>query len=268
MKRLIYQVYVGQESNLYNHCIQSVYDYCKKYNIDHYVQKEPRLKILPDPKTTNRSQGAIRLGYLPIYEKENAFEWFEKYDQIAIVDSDIYIKPNAANIFDDLDPTVDFAGVIEREMPLTLEYTHKIIHYSRSQYEQLSNVDFAPNKYGYEFYNMGLMVMNKSITKYINGTSKEFIQQPDFKRFVDGLGAWKWSTDQTLLNYWVRNSGMKQQHLSWKWNALFKGIRDDWLPKAEFVHFFLKDKLPARGENVNLLMQELNGSTKMEHKHI
>ena len=39
---------------------------------------------------------------MPIYEKENAFEYFGEYDQVAIVDSDIYIKPNAPDIFLDL----------------------------------------------------------------------------------------------------------------------------------------------------------------------
>ena len=276
-KRLIYQVntidpLVGEQSKLYEWCIASVERYCKKYNIDHHVQLYPILKIGPlDWKKSNRSENCRKRGFLPIYEKENAFERFDKYDQIAIIDSDIFIHDHAPNIFDAISPEVDFGGVIEREMPITPEYQNKIKHYSASQYQWLHEKgygDFKPNKLGYEFFNMGMMVMNKSITKYINGTPKEFIQQPEFKRFVDGLGAWKWSTDQTLLNYWVRNSGMKQQHLSWKWNALFKGIRDDWLPKAHFIHFFLKDKLPARGENVNLLMQELDGNTKMEHKHI
>ncbi len=136
------------------------------------------------------------------------------------------------------------------------------------QYGNMQNIDFLWNDKGAEFFNMGMMVMNKSITKYIDGTPEEFIRRPEFKRFVDGLGNWKWSTDQTLLNYWVRKSGMKQQHLSWKYNALFKGIRDDWLPKAEFIHFFLKDRLPEKGENVDLLLQELNGNLKIEHKHV
>ena len=104
-------------------------------------------------------------------------------------------------------------------------------------------VDFKPNNLGYEFFNMGLMVMNKSITKYLNGmTPLEFITQSQFSDFVDGKGAWKWSTDQTLLNYWVKKENMIQKELSWKWNALFTAIPDDKIKEAYFVHFFLKDK--------------------------
>ena len=100
MKRLIFQVSVGKPSKLYTTCINSVAEYCKKYSIDHIVLTEPKLKIRPDMERTVRSKEAVeRLGYMPIYEKENAFEYFDRYDQIAIVDSDIYVKSNAHDIF-------------------------------------------------------------------------------------------------------------------------------------------------------------------------
>ena len=75
MDRMIYQVAVGKQSNLYEHCIKSVANYCKKYNLKHIVQTEPILKIRPDINRTGRSKEAVeRLGYLPIFEKENAFK--------------------------------------------------------------------------------------------------------------------------------------------------------------------------------------------------
>jgi len=259
MKQMIYQVCIGKPSKLYDHCINSVKEYCAEHNIDHVVQRSPILKIAPDVFASNRSKEATAKhgGFLPIYEKENAFDYFDQYDQIAIVDADIWIRPGSPNIFNDLDPRTDFAGVVEREMPIQDWYKQKITGYSKMQYSTLHpNPDFNPNKLGYEFYNMGLMVMNKSITKHLKGqTAQQFITRPEFKDFVDGKGAWKWSTDQTLLNYWVRKSKMKQQHLDWKWNALYKAVKD---PKeAYFVHFFLKDKLPNRGEDVESLMKDV-----------
>lgn len=260
MKRLIYQVYVGKPSKLYDTCINSVSDYCTRHGISHVVQKTPILKIKPDVFATNRSKESYEKhgGFLPIYEKENAFDYFDQYDQICIVDADIWIRPTAPNIFDILDSSVDFAGVIEREMPILPWYEQKILSYSKMQYSNLHNnkADFKPNRLGFEFYNMGLMLMNKSITKYLRGqTAKEFITRGEFKDFIDGQGAWKWSTDQTLLNYWVRKEKMKQQHLDWRWNALYTAVKD---PKdAYFVHFFLKDKLPNRGENVDQLMKDI-----------
>jgi len=255
---MIYQVYTGKPSKLYDHCIESVKEYCAQYNIDHIVQRTPKMRIKPDVFRTNRSKESYEKygGFLPIYEKENAFDYWDKYDQICIVDADIWIRPGSPNIFDELNEDTDFAGMVEREGPILPWYAGKLRNYTQMQYGQLKNIDWDFNSKGGQFFNMGLMLMNKSITKYLRGDSgKEFIQRPEFKDFVDGMGPWKWSTDQTLLNYWVRNEKMKLQHLDYKWNALYTAVED--IKHAYFVHFFLKDKLPNRGEDVQNLMSKV-----------
>ena len=50
---------------------------------------------------------------------------------------------------------------------------------------------------------------------------------------------------------------MKQQHLEYKWNGLYTAIKPSAIKQAYFVHFFLKDKLPNRGENVEQLMKDV-----------
>ncbi len=258
MKYLIYQVYLGSESNLYNFCVDSVSKYCKKYNIDHIVQREPILKIQPDVKAMNRSmQSFQRLGYLPIYEKENAFSYLNDYDKIAIIDADIFIRDTAPNIFDELE-NYTFGGVVERDMPITPKYASKIKSYSQGQYGSLKDVDWKWNDRGGEFMNMGMMLFSKNLFKYLNGnTPREFIGRPEFKRFVDGIGNWKWSTDQTLLNYWIKKEQIPTKQLSWKWNVLYTAVEDKYLRDAHFIHFFLKDHLPEKGEDVNRLKQAI-----------
>ena len=265
MKRLIYQVCLGQavNSKLYKHCIQSVADYCEFHGIDHHVQTQPILRIKPDVFATNRSAESYEKhgGFLPIYEKENAFDWFSKgYDQIAIIDADIYIRPKSPDIFRDLDDRFDFGAVVERDMPISGAYAHKIANYSHMQYTPLKDVNWEWNDWGAKFYNMGLIVMNRSILDYLHGEdARQFLNRVEFKRFVDGEGAWKWSTDQTLLNWWVKKANVKVKDMSWIWNALYKGVKDEHIPKAHFVHFFLKDKLPEQGENVEALMRQIDG---------
>lgn len=256
---MIYQVYVGKPSKLYDHCVQSVADYCKRFDITHHVQRTPELWIKPDPFTSNRSKEAVdRVGCLPIYEKENAFAYLPAFDQVAIVDADIYIRKTAPNIFDHMPLHYAFGGVVERDMPITPEYTQKIIGYSKMQYGTLNDVNWYWDMCGAEFMNMGLMMMNRSFHDYLDGdTPKQFITRPEFKRFVDGVGPWKWSTDQTLLNYWLRKRGVPTYQLDWTWNALYKGVRDEYLKDAYFIHFFLKDKLPNGGENVAQLMRDI-----------
>jgi hypothetical protein len=258
MKRLVYQVSVGKPSKLYKHCIASVDEYCKQHDIDHIVQTQPILRIKPNTFLTNRSKESYEKygGFLPIYEKENAFGYFDRYDQIAIIDADIWIRQNSPNIFDELDDTIEFAGVVEREMPLTQKYFDKITNYSRMQYSSLNHVDWKWNQHGAEFYNMGMMLMNNSIAKYLNGeTPLEFLRRSKFEKFIDGMGAWKWSTDQTLLNTWVKEEKMKTKNLDWKWNALYNAIPNDKLKQAHFVHFFHKIVLPHEGENIEELMK-------------
>lgn len=66
---------------------------------------------------------------------------------------------------------------------------------------------------------------------------------------MDGQGHWKWSTDQTLLNQWLYEDGVPTVDLDWKFNCLYTAVKEEALKEAYFVHFFLKDKLPNRGES-------------------
>lgn len=228
----------------------------------------PTLRIKPDPFTTNRSQDSYvkHGGFLPIFEKENAFDLLDQYDQIAIIDADIFIRDNAPNVFDDISSTCAWGGVVERDMPITQHYKDKITSYSAMQYQTLHSnaIDFSPNGLGYEFFNMGMIVINSAVFKpFMSGqTAAQFLNRIEFKDFIDGVGPWKWSTDQTLLNYFLKKYKVPVEKLSWKYNALYKGIEDQYIPHAYFIHFFLKDKLPNGGENVEELMRNIhNGST-------
>jgi hypothetical protein len=258
IKKLIYQVYVGNTNALYDFCIESVACYCKKYNIDHIVLKEPILKIVP--VDSKRSAEAInRLGYLPIYEKENAFSYLESYDAVCIVDSDIFIMPSAPDIFDQLEE-YEFAAVAERDMPITDKYRSKIKKYSHGQYSRLSDeADFKWNTNGAEFFNMGLMLLSNKLLPYIQGqTPEEFIKRKEFERFVNGEGDWRWSTDQTLLNYWVKKYNIHTKNLDWKWNALYRGIKDEYLSQAYFIHFFLSVHIPKNQTAESIIKQILS----------
>lgn len=261
MKRIIYQVYLGKRSKLYDHCTASVKAYAKRIGADYEVQRTPILMIKPDVFMTNRSKESYEKhgGFLPIYEKENAFAYLKRYDQVAIIDADVYVRDDAPNIFDELPSEYSFGGVIERDMPITPQYKNKIAGYSKMQYGMSPlNKLFDWNDKGANFYNMGVMLLNKSFDKYLNGqTPMQFLRRPEFKGFIDGVGAWKWSTDQTLLNVFVKESRMRVKNLDWKFNALYKGVRDDHIKQAYFVHFFLKDKLSAKGENVQELMMNV-----------
>lgn len=255
-RRLIYQVAVGPERSLYESCIASVSRYCQRYGITHHVQREPILKIVP--QDSHRSEGALRLGYLPIFEKENAFEYLSSYDAVCVIDSDIYIRDHAPCIFDAIED-VAFAGVLERDIPAIPRHVSKLKKYSQAQYGSLKDTaTFDWNHSGADFYNMGLMMLRPSLKKFIGERSvREFLGREDFQRFINGEGAWKWSTDQTLLNYWIKHDGIPAQNLDWRYNALYGAVRTDRMHEAWFVHFFLAEHNVA-GRSAEEIIQELD----------
>lgn len=270
MKKMIYQVCVGDTPPpYYKTCIQSVKDYCERHGIHHVIQREPILKIRP--LNSKRSKDAVeRMGYLPIYEKENAFNYLDEYDQICIVDADIFIRESAPDIFNELDDDTVFAGVLEKDMPLTPEYQKKIQAYSQGQYGKIHKEcsSWPQGPFGYAFYNMGLMLFSSKIKDYLNGeTPEQFIRRPEFQRFVDGEGSWRWSTDQTLLNYWVRKSGMQLKNLDWRWNALFKAVTDDKILDSYFIHFFLSANLPKKGGEIIDIVRDLDQASEVTYRH-
>ena len=222
----------------------------------HIVQREPILKIRPDMSRTGRSKEAVeRLGYMPIYEKENAFTYLNQYEQVAIIDSDIYIRQQAPNIFWDLTEEYAFGAVAERELPCAKKYKSKIRKYSKSAFENLTDVNWKWNELGAEFYNMGMMVINSKKLNALGQTAEQFIDV-QFRDFVDGIDT-RVAHRSNVLNYWVKKENIPTKNLDWKWNGLYKGIDDKRLPEAHFIHFFLKDLLPERGENVTKLMEAI-----------
>ncbi len=244
---LIFQVKVGETPPFYDACIASVAQYCERYGIKHEVLTEPELRIAP--LKSARSVNALRLGYLPIYEKAVALSRFDSFDRIAVIDADVFIRASAPNIFDELGDA-DFAGVLERDLPSVDSHRRKLPTYSEGQYRPLSDVDWKWDARGAAFYNMGVMLMGRGITQYLGGTPGQFLRRPEFERFINGEGHWKWSTDQTLLNWWAKKSGMKTRDLDWRWNALYGAIPDERLKEAHFVHFFLAAKMERAGAEI------------------
>lgn len=246
MRRLIFQVAVGEVPAFYWPCMRSVLDYAHAIGADYALSTEPELRIVP--KNSQRSENALRLGYLPIFEKEQAFSRFNDYSQIAIVDADVFALPHSPDIFEAAGGA-DFAGVLERDLPLLPQYQKKVQNYARDQYGS----PFVP------FYNMGVTVWNRSAARFLNGqTPKQFIERAEFEPFVDGAGKYRWSTDQTLLNTWVKRTDMSTRNLDWRWNCIYSYVQPEALKKGPyFVHFNLASKMPHGGAEIPTIIREL-----------
>jgi len=263
MKKLIYQVALGPKHKLYEHCIESVAKYADRIGADHIVQREPILRIAPNPFMSNReckkTNGWKKLGYMPIFEKENVFNYFDDYDMCCVIDADIYIRETALDIFDYLPEKIAVGSVYESDVPINEEYMNKIKQYSRMI--QLFNMPWPMRKKtGFDFFNSGVMLYNSRLMKKaLKGkTPKQFLEQPQLQDLINGKGPFKWQSDQITLNYWFAVNHIPVHHLPWVFNALYAAIPKVAMKDAQFIHFFLKDHLPDNGNDIEALMKDIN----------
>ena len=257
MKKLIYQVCIGPKSKLYEYCTASVKAYAEKINAEYIIQSEPILRITPNPFMNQRegkTGGWKNIGYMPIFEKENVFDHFKDYDLCCVIDADIYIRPTAPDIFEDFDQNYAVGSVYECDLPINDEYAQKINSYSRMLSMFQLNWDVR-QRTGYSFFNSGVMMYNSNkMLKILKGMSpKEFLDQYELQDFINGVGPLKWQSDQMTLNYWFKKNKVDVQRMNWKWNCLYTTVNNEDLKNSYFIHFFLKDHLPNKGENVDEL---------------
>ena len=267
MKCLIYQVSIlGRNNTKYEHCLNSVKKYCKKYNIDHIIQTSPILKIVPQNKNATRFRtqpNHIKLpihtyGYLVAYEKGNAFSYFDEYDKICIIDADISIHEDSPNIFNEIQDE-EFAGCVPRYSPLKLDHIKKSIIHSREQYSMFINDIFSEwDHLGVQYYNTGVMLFTKEIRKYFYGKDiKQFFYSKENEIFINGNGNLNKESDQTLWNYWLKKNNVKQKILDWKWNVVHGSVKEKYLSEAYFVHFTELDYMPRKGNEIPYIMKNI-----------
>ena len=248
MRRLIFQVAVGEVPPFYAPCMASVKDYAERIGAHYIALTEPVLRIVP--KASQRSDNALRLGYLPIFEKGAAFAYLGVYDQIAVIDADVFVMPTAPDVFDAAGDA-DFAAVLERELPLKPEFERKVRNYSRDMFRGLSGV-WKWDGRGVDFHNMGVMVWGAGLKAYLRDDNpEEFIRRPEFEKFVNGEGRFRWSTDQVLLNWWIKNTSIRVRNLDWRWNCIYSYVKPEALKQSpHFVHFNLAANMPRKGAEI------------------
>ena len=173
---LIYQVYLGEEKKLYNHCTESVKRYAEIIGADYKILTSPELRITPNIFRTDRRDktgGWKKLGYMPIFEKENVFEYFKDYEKCCVIDSDIWIRPGSPNIFNEIDDET-VASVYECDLPMNEAYAQKIKGYSTSIW---SNYDYDWEwnpRTGGAFFNSGVSWSEKDFLKIVWGEYTDY----------------------------------------------------------------------------------------------
>jgi lipopolysaccharide biosynthesis glycosyltransferase len=160
-------------------------------------------------------------------EKNQIYHYFDKYDRILRLDSDILITPNCPNIFDVM-PEDSFCAVPE-DIPSRWE----------NRREQIvgAEMSMGPIKYD-RYFNSGVVLASTEHKEAFNLLGVQFNDI--------NLGSYK---EQTLLNYKVAKLGLKTHWMDCTWNhlSMFSLARG---PESNIIHYAGpqegKEKLMAR----------------------
>jgi hypothetical protein len=264
MKNLIYQVVVGGENKLYEYFVQKVNVYCKKHGIDHYVQRTPLLNLQMNKNesylwtnkqnslNTSRIKSFLNLGYLAIFEKLNGLINYDNYDNVCILDADIYVKETSPNIFEEFDNNkFDCAFVYTLEQPWINK--NNIKNVARSFYrdyytvnkELKTNIPIIKifDSPCFDIFNNSFMLFSSNFLRkqFENISIIDFLEKNQYKYFVGDLSkpvTQAGVSSDIFCNFWIMNNNFSIQRLHWKWDLEFNfDLEKQTLDEANFIHF-------------------------------
>jgi len=270
MKNLIYQCVFEKNYPALEYFTNSVKDYCRKYNIDYFCQKTPQLYISSEERTPSEKYSSLKtekqfqkkrdffkklkmideFGFWPEFEKFNIFS-IKNYDNICFIDSHIFIKNHAPNIFDLLED-FEIGLTYEFDQPhITKENIKKYSISSFQDFYHLKDEVSFPVKKIHECNVIDvvdddiLLINNNFLEKYFKNINiNDWLNQEDFERFIhhtkdaylhNGFGS------KALLNYWIWKSNINVKKIDYSWNLKFHESSYDLFSKfvndSSFINF-------------------------------
>lgn len=197
-------------------CFESWKHWCNKHDVEIFVLDTPLYsKDLMKPTWQ-------RWHVLEILEANNV-----NYDQVALVDADTLIHPDAPNFFDLTNH--EFAAVQD---DLMVEWVHNSIEGYKDFFPDV-NIDWTT------YFNCGFVVINenhkalcKRITDFYYANLEELRNRQH--------NTLKKGSDQTPVNYMANEFG-KVNFLNKKWNFThlhLRGVLNQMLPKVGYIYHF------------------------------
>jgi hypothetical protein len=174
----------------------------------------------------------------PTWQRWHVFDILDangiEYDQVAMVDADTLIHPDAPNFFDLTNH--NFAAVQD---DLMVEWVHNSIE-------------------GYQF---AFPEVKFDWTTYFNCGNTDLLRKLQHETLRKG-------SDQTPVNYMVRSTGTDITYLSKKWNFTHlhqRGVLNDMLPQVGYVYHFNGFEKSWRDERMNYFWQLLKKVCNVEN---
>ena len=221
-KNLVYIVSIDHNSSRYKfsdfsvNCIESWKYWCDKNNVDIIIQYESDTRVV-----------------MPIWNKEFVFDKFEtdRYEKIAVVDSDTMIKWNAPNFFELYED--EFCGVVDSA---NLRWVNNSIRTYKEHFEEFKDIELPLH----EYINAGVLMFHKSHKHVFDELVSFYLKH---KNTLDNWNIGGVGKEQTIFNLMLKKLNVKKKLLSPEWNLISmqkRGMLDyNWQLNEVKVPFFI-----------------------------
>lgn len=137
-----------------------------------------------------------------LFEKNQIYELFDKYDRILRLDFDIIISPNCPNLFDIVPE--DMIGGVYEDIGVARE--SRLVAIKKIQ-EKLLNLNWEEG-----YLNAGVIVASKYHREVFNPTIDEIYDVQS----IEGIS----TPEQDYMNYMIRELGIKIYELDYQFNHI------------------------------------------------
>lgn len=198
---------------------KSFQSYAERYNCDY--------KLIDKPKLNHKH---------PTFERFDLWlddSWWDTYDQIMYVDSDVFAMPGALNIFDQSNDDTSLKAAWSNKW----QGDHKTSHYENMRHGLLK--EFSIEVMKAKGFQPGVFVLNKHVVQKM----KPFIEK--FREFDED--------DGVILMYATMASGVNVEHLDHKFNHKRAYFMD--APPVYFFHAAGHKKINYRSRIIHFLQK-------------
>ena len=172
---------------------ESVVHYCKRYDLALEVITQEKYRIPPFDTFSNS---------INLFEKNQIYELFEKYDRILRLDYDVIIAPTCPNLFD-IVPEDKIGGVYEDVGIAEIDRRQRI----RDIQDSLGDLQWSEG-----YMNAGVVVASKQHKEVFNTSIEEITRVQEIPSIV--------TPEQDYFNYMVRKLGCEVFELDYKFNHI------------------------------------------------
>lgn len=196
--------------SMFKKSIFSIENYCKKYKIDFYMYRHPKI-----------------YGPHIFFEKFNFVELLNNYEQICYIDLDVLVTPNARNIF-------EFNN--DKNCFYAFEENSNIPRMCRDRFVKplLGDCSDWPKNHlnKYQYFNAGVFVVSNLYKKIF----ESFRNVPNLNN-IDMFG------DQTCMNYLIVKNKIPFKTLDYSFNRMHLGLEDPYNKRyeADIIHYAGQD---------------------------